>query len=273
MATISVIIPAFNHAEFITETILSVLNSQKCDVEIIVVDDGSTDATAKIVAGFTSVKYYYQENRGAHAAINFGLGQATSNFVSILNDDDLYSPNYLAEALDTLQSYDLDMVASIPQLIGHGPKLKSQIAHFDASLEAIESLGLLPALFKINWFVSTSGLIFKKEVIDATQGFRSYKLCHDLDFVLRAILKHNFKIGLHTSSPWYYRCHGTNSSSSIGSHAGNLEILDVLLGVLSDFQEYHSKNAPFENLIGHGISKLEISNFFNHEKSLFKHSQ
>ena len=92
MPLVSVVIPSFNHARFIGSAVRSVLGQSLSDLELIVVDDGSTDNSLEILGGFSDprLKVYPQANAGAHAAINRGLELASGVYLSILNSDDLY---------------------------------------------------------------------------------------------------------------------------------------------------------------------------------------
>jgi glycosyltransferase involved in cell wall biosynthesis len=87
--TISVVIPAYNSEAHIERAIDSVLGQSVAADEIIVIDDGSTDGTADVVAGFgDKVKYIRQENAGAGAARNTGIEAATSEWIAFLDSDD-----------------------------------------------------------------------------------------------------------------------------------------------------------------------------------------
>ena len=95
---ISVIIPTYNRADFIGETIQSVLGQTYADFELIVLDDASTDDTAQVVARFDDERliYIYQENNvGETAARNAGLTHARGELVSFLDSDDCMLPHNL----------------------------------------------------------------------------------------------------------------------------------------------------------------------------------
>jgi glycosyltransferase involved in cell wall biosynthesis len=96
MPRVSVIIPTYNRAGFIGEAIQSVLDQTCTDWELIVVDDGSTDETAQVVAQFGErVTYVYQDNAGVSAARNAGLATARGELVSFLDSDDRMLPHNL----------------------------------------------------------------------------------------------------------------------------------------------------------------------------------
>lgn len=88
---VSVIIPTYNRADLLIKAINSVLNQTVTDVEIIVVDDGSTDQTKEAVKAFENkVKFLRQDHNGPNAARNFALMEAKGEYIALLDDDDLW---------------------------------------------------------------------------------------------------------------------------------------------------------------------------------------
>ena len=108
---VSVIMPAYNSEVYIGESIDSVLSQSFTDFELIVVDDGSTDATAAIVQGFTDkrIRLIRQPNRGVSVARNTGLEAAQGQFITFLDSDDLYYPDFLKTLYHLVQSNQTDM--------------------------------------------------------------------------------------------------------------------------------------------------------------------
>jgi glycosyltransferase involved in cell wall biosynthesis len=93
---ISVIIPTYNRRDYLTDAIDSVLSQQTGNIEIIVVDDGSTDGTADALRPYSgSIKYVYQENRGGSSARNRGVNVASGELLAFLDSDDLWLPGKL----------------------------------------------------------------------------------------------------------------------------------------------------------------------------------
>lgn len=105
MSSISVIIPLYNKAFSIAETLTSVLQQTYTDFEVIIIDDGSTDGGLAIVSQFTDprIQWVQQPNLGAAAARNAGIEKATGELISFLDADDYWYPNHL-EALYKLQT-------------------------------------------------------------------------------------------------------------------------------------------------------------------------
>ena len=106
MPKISVIIPSYNHAAYIGEAVHSVLTQSEGDLDLIVVDDGSTDSSLKVLERFTDhrLRVIAQTNQGAHAAINRGLQAASGNYLAILNSDDVYHPQRLEKLTGLLKN-------------------------------------------------------------------------------------------------------------------------------------------------------------------------
>jgi glycosyltransferase involved in cell wall biosynthesis len=106
MPRVSVIIPTFNNAALLPETLDSILAQSFTDFELIVVDDGSTDDTAAIVKrDYPQLEYIYQLNGGPAAARNAGVGLAQGEYIAFCDHDDLWHPEHLQTLLDTFAAY------------------------------------------------------------------------------------------------------------------------------------------------------------------------
>jgi glycosyltransferase involved in cell wall biosynthesis len=93
---VSVVIPAYNNAQYVTQAVDSALTQTYSPVEIIVVDDGSTDNTAELLAGYRErISFVRQENRGPAGARNAGIRQARGELLAFLDSDDLWFPEKL----------------------------------------------------------------------------------------------------------------------------------------------------------------------------------
>jgi glycosyltransferase involved in cell wall biosynthesis len=102
---ISCIVPVFNGERFVREALESILAQTHRPLEIIVADDGSSDGTAAIVAGFGDrVRYLKQSNKGPATARNLGLSVATGDFVAFLDADDLWHREKLERQLARFQA-------------------------------------------------------------------------------------------------------------------------------------------------------------------------
>lgn len=102
---VSVIIPAYNAAQFLADTLQSVRSQSYDDYEIIVIDDGSTDDTRAVVESFPGIRYHYQSNRGPAAARNAGLRLAQGEYLAFLDADDLWRPEMLQSCISILEEH------------------------------------------------------------------------------------------------------------------------------------------------------------------------
>ena len=131
MPAVSVIIPTFNHESFVLETLSSVFAQTFSDYEVILVNDGSPDDTARILAPLAAagrITYIEQPNSGQARARNRGLAVARGDYVALLDDDDLWPPDKLAWQVGALESQrDATVVAGGIVCIGTGgERLKTQ---------------------------------------------------------------------------------------------------------------------------------------------------
>lgn len=110
---VSVVIPAFNAQNYITSAIDSALTQEGCEIDVIVVDDGSTDGTSQIVQAYGDrVRYVRQDNAGPAAARNLGLSLASSEWIAFLDADDTWQSGKLNAQLNVAGKTSADFVYS-----------------------------------------------------------------------------------------------------------------------------------------------------------------
>ena len=123
--TVSVIIPSYNSARYIGETLDSVFGQTYRDFEVLVINDGSPDTEvleAVLRPYFERIVYLKQQNRGPAAARNFGIQQARGEYVAFLDSDDCWSPEYLASQMRMFDETPApDMVSADSELFGDSP--------------------------------------------------------------------------------------------------------------------------------------------------------
>lgn len=103
---VSIIITAYNAERYIKRAILSVLNQTRKDIEVVVIDDGSTDHTAEIVKSFrdSRIRYIYQKNQNVGSARNRGIRESRGKYLTFLDPDDEYLPEKVAAEAEFLES-------------------------------------------------------------------------------------------------------------------------------------------------------------------------
>jgi glycosyltransferase involved in cell wall biosynthesis len=171
MSTISVIIPAYNRAALIRETLRSLLAQTIPATEIIVVDDGSTDNTVEVVAGFGSpVKVIRRSNGGPAAARNTGFKVSTGEFIHFFDSDDLAASNKHQVQLESLEAAGGD--------IAYGPWIKGRFEgiRFLPSNQVLQQTGLPDEAGLIKslltcWSVVPHAALFRRSIVERAGGF------------------------------------------------------------------------------------------------------
>ena len=181
----SVVIPAYNAESYLADAIDSVLSQTYGQIECIVVDDGSTDATGQVIEGYGNrVRPLAQENTGVSAARNLGIAEAVGEFVAFLDADDVWAPEKLERQLvplrarpDIVFSYGgIELVDAQLRSLGAVPAYPQQ--------EALErTLTLRPGGFHL----AMTG-IARKEAVVHLGGFDTrLSTCADADLALRLV--------------------------------------------------------------------------------------
>lgn len=187
---VSVVIPTYNRAAFIGEAVASVLSQTHADLECIVVDDGSLDATLSILdaVGDPRLRVLSRENGGVSAARNAGIAAASADMIALLDSDDLWLPQKLARQLEFMDREGLDISQTQEIWMRNGRRVNPGKAHAkrDGDFFA-EALKLC--------LVSPSCVLFSRGVWDLAGPFdESLPACEDYDLWLRVLLK--YRVGL-----------------------------------------------------------------------------
>ena len=190
---VSVVIPSYNHREFIDSAIASVIAQNYPAVELIVIDDGSTDGSPdwlRRIYGKRIAHLMTRENRGTHTAINEGIGLASGKYIAILNSDDVFEPTRLATLLESMQANDWDIAFSNLTFIDAQGRPcndhKIAIGHA-RDLKQLLSFSIEEGIIRQNFLVTSSNLLIKREIFDRVGTFRGFRYCHDWDFLLRCL--------------------------------------------------------------------------------------
>ena len=221
---VSIIMAAYNAADFIAEAIESVLNQTYKNIELIIVNDGSKDGTEQIVKNYlpsNKVKYLSQENAGQTVAKNNGIKNASGNIIGFCDADDYWHAEKLEKQLSILFSDEkIGVVYSDIQAINqHGEKIK-----LTEKLNGKQG-NLLDDLLFDN-FIPFGSAIFRIECINEHGGFNeSYRMGIDWDLWLR--FSTSWKFGFSTEKLYFYReWEGQMSRNYNGRYTGALIILE-----------------------------------------------
>ena len=215
--------PAYNHERFVAETIDSVLCQTWTNLELIIIDDGSTDSTAEVIKAYDDprIHYHYQENQDAFNALNNGMAKATGEYVAIINSDDVYHCNRIERLISVMQDNQAACVFSDVSPIDDDsqplddPEFGWNHWHQANRDFYFEKKGdLYRGFLHGNMMVTTSNLLMTAEAMKKVGGFSSLRYLHDYDYIFRMMLAYPEKVFyVDDEVLMNYRIHGGNTLS------------------------------------------------------------
>ena len=189
MPQISVIIPTYNRSALVKEAVESVLAQTLGDLEVLVVDDGSTDDTRKTIEAIKDkrVRYFYKENGGVSSARNIGLRQATGEYIAFLDSDDLWEPDYLNTMISAIKKDEKygAVYTSLRQYYTDGSITKRYRGEHCISGKITRNL------FNVG-FIWIQTLVVRKKNLDGCYFDEKLFSSEDEDFILRLSLRTEF---------------------------------------------------------------------------------
>lgn len=229
---VSVVIPAYNVAPFICETLESVFAQRFTNYEVIVVNDGSpdTEELERAIAPYRErIRYFAQENRGASAARNAGLRAASGEWIAFLDADDLWLPAYLEEQLRFITEHNCDLVCADAMIFGESSDAGQ--TYMDAVMESAPESGEVTFLDLVSSDRSlmTSGVVARREQILAVGLFdEALRNAQDFDLWLR-LARHGARLAYQRQVLLRYRARqGSLSGDAINSHHRELRVFDKI---------------------------------------------
>ena len=183
---ISVVIPTFNRAHVLERAIDSVLGQTYQNIEVIVVDDASTDETLVVLEKYwEQVKIIHTRNNGVSAARNKGLKHCKGEWVAFLDSDDEWLPQRLEKQIEFIQSNPhVPLVHGEEIWIRRGKRVNPKFKHKKGGGDQfIPSLGLC--------LISPSASLIRKETLEKWKGFdEEFVVCEDYDLWLKITAEH-----------------------------------------------------------------------------------
>ena len=210
---VSIVMPAYNVASYIGETLDSVFEQTFTDYEVIVVNDGSPDTVElerELEPFGNRIHYVRQENRGAGAARNAGLRASRGEFIAFLDADDLWLPSYLEEQLKFLRSGNYDLVYSDALLFGDSPISGRRYMQTTPSNGPVNFKSLVH--YECN--LITSGVLARRQPILEVGLFNEQiRNGQDFDLWLR-LVRNGARVAYQRKVLLRYRCHDDSLSST-----------------------------------------------------------
>jgi glycosyltransferase involved in cell wall biosynthesis len=206
LPSVSIVIPCYNQARYLPQAIESALSQTYSKVEIIVVNDGSTDDTAEVAARYPQVRYFAQSNRGVAEARNSGFAVSKGDFIQFLDADDRLAKEAVEAHLRCFAAHpdagwvvgDIEWIDEEGRCLGRGnaPLLDSN--HYEE-------------LLKINHVANTIAVLLRRSVLRKVGGFNGFfSPAEDYEMLLRAARA--FPSAHHSTVVAQYRRHTTNTS-------------------------------------------------------------
>ncbi len=257
MHRISVVIPSYQHARFVAEAIHSIAAQDMPELELIVVDDGSTDGSADVIrralteARLERVQFIEQRNEGAHRAIARGVEAASGDLLAILNSDDRFHPQRFARMARELPGHgDFLAFSAVTMIDAAGDVLGSDSSpmrgYHHALYEATRCPSIGFALLRNNIAVTSGNLVFTRTLYEKIGGFQPFRLAHDWDFLLQALVHVE---PIFVPEPLLeYRTHAVNTRLQMDADAVNDEGREILQRYLARTRDETPANplAPCE---------------------------
>lgn len=200
---VSIVIPSYNQRAFLAEAVVSALS--QVDVEVIVVDDGSTDGTGKLAGRFPQVRWMRQPNRGVVAARNAGLHVCRGEFVLFLDADDRLRPGAVSALRETLRAHPAAPFAygAVAIMDARGRRRAHRPPPSMADPYA--------ALLRGNFILAPGSVLYRRDQLVETGGFRrGADAAADYDVYLR--LARGRRVARTSAVVCDYRSHAGNMS-------------------------------------------------------------
>ncbi len=213
MSKVSGIIATYNRAAFIAQAVDSVLGQTYQNVELIVVDDGSTDNTREVLAGYGGrLRYIYQDQRGRSLARNTGIRSASGDYIAFLDSDDIWLPQKLEKQLSVLESNpSLGLVHCLTEVIDEqGRRLEKETTKWRALYEMALRRGYTYEAMSLECVMYLSSVMVRRECFDSVGLFdASIPAFEDWDWYLRFALQ--YEVAIVTEPLVLFRVHRANT--------------------------------------------------------------
>jgi glycosyltransferase involved in cell wall biosynthesis len=255
LKTISVIVPCYNHEKYLLDSLNSVLNQTASLDELIIIDDCSKDNSFSLATSIINQKLFKEkipnilcikneENIGAHATINKGVNLSKSEYIAVLNSDDIFMENRLERLTASMSEAGKELSFSNYQFINRESKL---VIEHPLWSELQDYISLAKSVFPNLSFsflqkqiaLSTGNLVFTKKLFHKVGGFIDLKYCHDWDFILQSL---RYTAPLFVDEALYkYRVHDSNSFSGL-TNIAEFESAYVLTRFFRECQLHGAEN-------------------------------
>lgn len=253
MVVVSVVMPTFNRAEYILEAVHSVLAQTFPALELVIVDDGSTDATPEIIRSVTDsrIRYLRQDHRGVSTALNTGWRAAQGEFIGRLDSDDRWLPELLATLVPRLQTG-----SNVALAYGRAQWIDAQgnlLPNISGTNEKFPGQTLKSLLY--GDFVTPMAVVINKKCLERVGGYdESLRANEDWDLWIRLAEFYRFVYVDRVLA--HYRVHSQNLTHSGSSQ--NVRVIHDRIRVIEKF--YARPKLPPDAV---GVKGLAFRNLYH----------
>mgnify|MGYP006267208753 CR=1 FL=1 len=216
----TIVIPSYNHAPYLRQAVDSALSQTIRDIEVVVVDDCSSDDSLEILSLIEDSRLKIlvnEENRGASFSLNRAIQSSCAPVIAILNSDDLFEPNRLSICLKVLDNPEIMLVGTGLKLIdASGFEIQDPSFWWFQWYTSLMSdyashHDLMATLFRGNLFVSTSNFVFRRGLFEQAGPFEPLRYTQDYAFILRVMRLCPQGVSWLPDETFAYRLHDSNT--------------------------------------------------------------
>ncbi|WEK68514.1 MAG: glycosyltransferase [Candidatus Chryseobacterium colombiense] len=246
---ISIIVPVYNVENYLAKCLDSLVNQTYQNIEILIVDDGSTDDSGKIISDFSGkfpekIKSFYKKNGGLSDARNVGIDNATGDYIGFVDSDDYVVETMFEEMLDLAEKHSAEMVICNLQKVDESGNVVQKLTQIPNMPEKIDLETHFSVFSDISYFACNK--LFKKELFE-TKRFKKGISFEDIQLIPQLLLE--CKTIAQTQNFHYQYLERQNSISKTHNEKG----LDIL-------QAVEDVEIAFEKSI-YSHNKKELKNF------------
>lgn len=235
---VSFVIPVYQQEDYVEEAVQSALSQSYDNLEVIVVDDGSTDNSVAIINAIRDERLTLirRENGGPSAALNEGIKHAQGTYIALLGGDDVAEPKRIEEQVAHAEESGADFIFCLPRVIdAGGNELNHEVVrHVFRCPDDMETAGVFRRLVVDGNFLCAPTALMRRETVE-TLGFFRHDLIQlqDYEYWIRGcIAGKTFKVSQKKTTR--YRRHLTNLSGSKGDYGVFGELTGCILSALAD---------------------------------------
>ena len=265
---VSVIMPVYNAEKYLDRSISSIINQTYDNLEILLIDDCSTDNSYNILKEYAKkdkrIKVFHnQENQHVSETRNVGIRNSTGKYLYFIDSDDFIDNDYIEHLVNTAEKENADVVVNSEIY-----KYKYDKQHSNIILSPFNRIGNNNKILVLKSFLSVCNKIYKKDIQEKYDIFfdNTIKVGEDGIFNIFFFSKSNNIIFISPNSFYYYNKTNNNSILTLAEYK---TFFDNTFNVITKTYHYIKENNLFDKVIGFNLCDLEValfSKYFNQEK-------